>query len=59
MFIIHELQKIERKMAKATLAVVVALKVMLGSNPHNPLLVSKLDPSLNSHHNVSMGLETI
>jgi hypothetical protein len=46
-------------MVKATLAVVVALKVILGSNPRNPLLVSKLDPSLNSHHNVSMGLETM
>lgn len=46
-------------MAKATLAIVVALKVILGSNPRNLLLVSKLDPSLNSHHNVSMGLETM
>jgi hypothetical protein len=43
--------------AKIVLAVALALKVILSSNPHNPLLVSKLDPSLNSHHNVNMGLE--
>jgi hypothetical protein len=59
MFIGQELQKFEKKMAKATLAIVVALKVILGSNPRNLLLVSKLDPSLNSHHNVSTGLETM
>jgi hypothetical protein len=45
--------------AKVVLATAITLKVILGSNPFNLLLVSKLDPSLSSHHNVSTGLETM
>jgi hypothetical protein len=55
----RKLQKVEKKVAKVALATTITLKVILGSNPFNLLLVSKLDPSLNSHHNVNIGLETM
>jgi len=50
-----ELQKVEKKAAEALAA---ALGVILGNNPRSPRLVSELDPSSNSHHNISTALET-
>jgi hypothetical protein len=59
MFVVQKLQKVDKIVGKVVLVAIITFKVILGSNPCNLLLVSKLGPSLNSHHNVSMGLETM